>query len=133
MREIPVDSTKVQFIGTGKAAARAEYGELSDGSRRRTGNQAVDDNGVPVWVVDVIVDDDDADRAEIAGVRVSSYDEPTTEKWRPVRFVNLRVKPWADTGGNFTKIAFSWLADGIEASGTAGRPKPVPPSEQAAS
>lgn len=117
MREIPVDSSKVTFIGTGKAAARAEYAQLSDGTTRRTGEQAKDDHGVPVWVVDVLIDDDDTDRAEIAGVRVSSYDEPKTDKWRPVRFTNLRVKPWVDSGGNFSKVAYSWLADGIEGQG----------------
>lgn len=117
MKIIPVDASKVTFIGTGKAAARAEYAPDATGNNRRTGNQARDDNGVPVWVVDVLIDDDEADRAEIAGVRVSSHDEPTTKKWEPVRFVNLRVKPWADSGGNFAKVAFSWLADGIEGAG----------------
>ncbi|GAA1106794.1 hypothetical protein [Pseudonocardia alni] len=117
MKIIPVDASKVTFIGTGKAAARAEYAPDAEGNSRRTGNQARDDNGVPVWVVDVLIDDEDADRAEIAGVRVSSHDEPVTEKWKPVRFTNLRVKPWADSGGNFAKVAFSWLADGIEGQG----------------
>ncbi|SFO52765.1 hypothetical protein SAMN05216207_107815 [Pseudonocardia ammonioxydans] len=123
MREIPVDTTKVQFIGTGKSAARAEYAQLSDGSTRRTGEQATDDHGVPIWVVDVLVDDDDADRAEIAGVRVASYDEPQTPKWQPVKFRNLRCKPWADSSGNFTKVAFSWLADGIDGQGGQHKPQ----------
>lgn len=117
MKEIPVDTNKVTMIGTGKAAKRAEYVEMSDGSKRKSGDQAKDDHGVPIWVIDVLVDDDDTDRAEIAGVRVSTHDEPRIEKWKPVKFVNLRAKPWVDSGGNFSKVAFSWLADGIEGQG----------------
>ena len=35
MRRIPVDATRIRFIGTGKSAARAKYAELADGSRKR--------------------------------------------------------------------------------------------------
>ncbi|WP_214370667.1 hypothetical protein [Pseudonocardia sp. H11422] len=116
MRAIPVDTSRVQFIGTGKAAARAEYVELSDGSRRRSGEQAKDDHGVPVWVVDVLVDDDESDRAEVVGVKVASYDEPRTEKWKPVRFVNLVAVPYVAQGTN--RVALSMRADGIEGAGS---------------
>lgn len=112
MRAIPVDTNRVTFIGTGKAAARAEYVELSDGSRKRSGEQAKDDHGVPVWVIDVLVDDDDADRAEVVGVKISSRDEPRTEKWKPVRFHNLVVVPYVDRGSN--RVALSLRADGID-------------------
>lgn len=112
MRSIPVDTSKVTFVGTGKAAARAEYVELSDGSRKRSGNQATDDNGTPVWVVDVLVDDDESDRAEVVGVKVSSHEEPRTEKWKPVKFVNLVAVPYVQQGTN--RVALSMRADGIE-------------------
>lgn len=123
MRTIPVDTTRITLIGTGKAAARAEYAELSDGSRRRTGEQAKDkDSGAPVWVVDVLVDDDDADRAEVVSVKVASWDEPRTEKWKPVRFVGLVAVPYVDSGSN--RSALSFRADGIEGQ-PAAAPKPV--------
>lgn len=118
MRAIPVDTNKVQLIGTGKAAARAEYVELSDGSRRRSGEQAKDDNGVPMWTIDVLVDDEDADRAEIASVKVASHDEPRTEKWKPVRFVGLVAVPYVAQGTN--RVALSFRADGIEGQGRKG-------------
>jgi hypothetical protein len=35
MRRIPVDTTRVRFVGTGKSAARAQYAVLADGSRKR--------------------------------------------------------------------------------------------------
>ncbi len=113
MRAIPVDTTKVNFIGTGKGSARAEYVELNDGTRKRSGNQAKDETtGLPLWVVDVLVDDDDADRAEIAGVKVSARDEPVTEKWRPVKFIGLVAVPYVDNGSG--RVALSWRAEGIE-------------------
>lgn len=120
MRSIPVDTNRVALIGTGKSAARAEYVELSDGQRRRSGNQAKDDNGVPVWVIDVLVDDPEADRAEVVGVRVSSHDEPTTEKWKPVRFKNLVAVPYADRSTG--RVALSMRADGIEGQAQAHKP-----------
>lgn len=113
MRSIPVDCDKVTFIGTGKAAARAEYVELSDGSRKRSGEQAKDpDSGLPVWVLDVLVDDDEADRAEVVGVKIASRDEPHTEKWKPVRFTNLVITPYVDRGSG--RVALSLKADGVE-------------------
>lgn len=113
MRRIPVDTTKVAFIGTGKAAARAKYAELSDGSRRRVPDaQDTNDDGVPMWVVDVLVDDDDADRAEVIGVKVASYEEPVTAKWQPVRFVNLVALGYVAQGTG--RVAYSFTADAIE-------------------
>ena len=120
MRQIPVDTSRITLIGTGKAAARAEYVELSDGQRRRSGNQAKDDNGVPVWVVDVLVDDETSDRAEVVGVRVSSHEEPVTEKWKPVRFRNLVAVPYADRSTG--RVALSMRADGIEGPAQAHKP-----------
>lgn len=116
MRRIPVDTTKVQFVGTGKTAARAKYAELSDGSRKRIPD-AQDSNaeGVPMWVVDVLVDDDDADRAEVVSVKVASFEEPSTTKWQPVRFRNLIALGYVAQGTN--RVAFSFTADAIEAAG----------------
>lgn len=116
MRRIPVDTSKLQFIGTGKAAARAKYAELSDGSRRRVPDaQDTDEHGTPLWVVDVLVDDDESDRAEVIGVKVASYEEPTTAKWQPVRFRNLVALGYVAQGTN--RVAYSFTADGIEQAG----------------
>lgn len=117
MRMIPVDTSKIAFIGTGKAAARAEYVELSDGSRRRSGNQAHELNedgskGMPLWVTDVIIDDPDSDRAEVVGVRVASWEEPVTAKWQPVKFINLVVLPYVDQRTN--RVGLSFRCDGID-------------------
>jgi hypothetical protein len=118
MRAIPVDITRITFIGTGKAAEKAEYVELSDGQRRRSGNQQKNDAGVPVWTVDVIVDDDEAMRAEAIGVTVASYDPPVTKKWAPVVFRNLTAVIYRDNATGQPKVSLK--ADGIE--NTAAKP-----------
>lgn len=119
MRSIPIDGARIQLIGTGKAAAKAEYVELADGQRRRSGEQARNVDRVPEWVVDVLVDDPDADRAEVVGVKVASHDEPVTAKWQPVRFTGLVAVPYVGQNG---RVALSLRADGIEAV-AAGSPK----------
>jgi hypothetical protein len=110
MRSIPVDLSRVQFIGTGKFVEKPEYVELSDGSRKRSGNQAKDDAGTPLWTVDVIVDDEDAMRAEAIGVTVASYDEPVTPKWQPVKFREVTATIYMRDG----RPAVSLRAEGIE-------------------
>ena len=126
MRRIPIDTTRITFVGTGKAAARAEYVEATDGQpggeRRtvRSGNQERDkDSGLPMWVVDVLVDDDEADRAEVIGVKIASHDEPATAKWQPVRFRNLTANVYTGRDG---RPALSFRADGIDGAPAAHKP-----------
>ena len=116
MRRIPVDCTRVRFLGTGKAAARAKYAELSDGSRKRVpDSHDTDDQGRPLWTVDVFVDDPDADRAEIASVKLASFEVPETRLGEPVTFVGLTALPYVLAGQNRVSLSFS--AEGIEGAG----------------
>lgn len=120
MRRIPIDTTRISFVGTGKAAERAEYVELTDGSRKRSGNQAKDqETGLPIFVVDVLVDDDEADRAEVIGVKILSKYPPETAKWQPVRFINLTAMAYTDQRSG--RVAFSFTADGIEGQVTTSK------------
>ncbi len=113
MRAIPVDTTRIRFIATGKHAARAVYAELTDGSRKRVpDSHDQDDQGRPLWVVDVMVDDPEADRAEIAGVKIASFEVPETKLGEEVRFINLVAVPYVASGTG--RVAMSWRADGIE-------------------
>ena len=111
MRSIPVDLSRVQFIGTGKVIEKSEYVELSDGQRRASGQQAKDDAGTPLWTVDVIVDDDDAKRAEAVGVTVASYDMPTSPKWQPVAFREVTATIYLDQRSG--RPAVSLRAEGM--------------------
>jgi len=115
MRTIPVDSTRCVLIGTGKVSAKAEYGELSNGDRRPTGNQARDEaTGLPLWVIDVLVDDDDARRAEVVGVTVPAAEEPTTAKYQPVRFRGVTARIYSDRASGQARV--SLVADGVESN-----------------
>lgn len=124
MRRIPVDTTRVNFIGSGKVAARAQYAELSDGSRRRVPDaQDTNEHGVPLWVVDVYLDDDEADRAEVVSVKVASYDEPKNDKLKPIKFVNLVALGYVQQGTS--RVAYSFTADGIEGQGGKAHQQPA--------
>lgn len=113
MRSIPVDLSRCALIGTGKCSAKMAYAQLSDGSTRATGEQARDEStGMPLWVVDVLVEDDDARRAEVVGVTVPSYDEPVTPKYRPVAFRNVTATIYTDRSTNRAMV--SMRAEGIE-------------------
>ena len=124
MRSIPVDLTRITFIGTGKVIEKAEYVELSDGSRRASGQQAKDEAGTPLWTVDVIIDDDDARRAEAIGVTVATYEPPDTPKWAPVRFREVTATIYTDQRSGRPMV--SLRAEGIE------RPAAVRPAPTAA-
>ncbi|MEK6438753.1 hypothetical protein [Pseudonocardia sp. T1-2H] len=111
MRSIPVDIARVALIGTGKASPKAEYVQLSDGQTRRSGNQATDGNGMPLWTVDVLVDDDDAVRSEVIGVTVPAYEEPIIAKFQPVQFRNVVAKIYTDRASGQAKV--SLVAEGL--------------------
>lgn len=120
MRRIPVDTTRVRFIGTGKAAARAKYAELSDGSRKRVPDaQDTNEAGVPMWIIDVLVDDPDAERAEVASVKVAAYEVPETRLGQEVKFVGLVALPYVQQGTS--RVALSFSADSIEGIGQVAR------------
>lgn len=122
MRSIPVDLSRCTLIGTGKVSSKAEYVELSDGSRKASGNQARDEStGLPLWVVDVLVDDDDARRAEVVGVTVPFPDEPVTPKWRPVAFKNVTATVYVDRASGQAKT--SLRAEGMDS--VVGKPAPA--------
>lgn len=114
MRNLPVDASKITLLASGKIMPKPEYAELSDGSRRRVpGGQAKDQTtGMPLWIVDCYLDDDDEEadgRAEIVGVTLSCYERPVVQKLRPVQFVGLVANAYIRDG----RVAFSFRADGI--------------------
>jgi hypothetical protein len=125
MRNIPVDSTRVRFIATGKHAARARYAEMAPDATGKVERKRVPDShdqdaqGRPLWVVDVMVDDPDADRAEIAAVKVASHEVPETRLGEEVRFVNLTCSAYVQNGSKWP--TFTFRADGIERPAAAGK------------
>jgi hypothetical protein len=116
MRAIPVDTSKLQLIATGKIAPKPKYAKLADGTSKRVdGQQDTDDMGNGLWVIDCMVDDgaDDEDgRAEIVGVTVASPDRPKVTKFAPVAFVDLVATVYRDRMTGQPKTSFK--ASGIK-------------------
>lgn len=115
MRNLPIDSTQISLISSGKCMPKAEYAELSDGSRKRVpGKQAVDrESGMPLWVVDCYVDDDEEEgRAEIVGVTVAQYERPQVTKFQPIEFVGLVASGYVRDG----RVQFTFRAIGVALS-----------------
>jgi hypothetical protein len=111
MRNIPVDTTAVRFIGTGKGVARAKYtDEDAQGNRKRIKDQfETDDQGRTIFVVDCLVQDDTADRAEIASVKIPAWSEPVVAFGDVVEFVGLVAVPYVQNG----RVMMSFRANGI--------------------
>lgn len=119
MRNLPLDADRVNLIASGKFVPAAVYAQLSDGSTKRVPDkQAVTDEnhpmgaGVPIWKIDVFVDDDESDRAEAVAVTVASYEEPVAKKFHPVKFKNLRATVYVDRGSGRAQVSLK--ADGID-------------------
>jgi hypothetical protein len=112
MRTIPIDSSRLSLLASGKLMAKPEYAELSDGTKRRVpGAQATDrETGLPLWVIDCFLDDDEEEgRAEIVGVTVAAREKPVVQKFRPVEFVDLVASAYVRDG----RTAFTFRAAGI--------------------
>lgn len=115
MRNLPIDTDRLALLAAGKCMAVAEYAELADGTKRRVpGAQAKDrDTGLPLWVVDCFVDDEDEDgRAEIVGVKVASNEKPQVQKLRPIQFVGLVASGYLRDG----RVTYTFRASGIAPS-----------------
>ncbi|MFR9803651.1 hypothetical protein ACL02T_15280 [Pseudonocardia sp. RS010] len=112
-----LDTNRTTLIFSGKVIPKAEYVELTNGERRRSGNQAKDENGTPLWTMDCFSADDDSMRAEVVAVTVASHEEPTARQFAPVKFVNLRANVYVNSQTG--RAATSLRADGVEGANQA--------------
>jgi len=113
MANLPIDASKITLVATGKVRPVAVYAEDAAGQNRRVpGAQEKSDFGLPLWAVDVLLDDDDATRVEAISVKVPSNEEPVVAKFQPVTFHGLTCKPWVN-GRAGNQIALSMRAEGI--------------------
>lgn len=113
MANLPIDASSITLVATGKVRPVAVYAEMADGSRKRVpGEQEKSDMGVPLWAVDVQLDDEEATRTEAVAVKVASAEQPEPPKWRPVQFYGLTCKPYVPRGSS--QVALSMRAEGID-------------------
>lgn len=127
MANLPIDAGQITLVATGKVRPVAVYAEMADGSRKRVpGEQEKSDFGIPLWAIDVQLDDDEATRTEAIAVKVPSTEEPQPPKWRPITFTGLTCKPYVPNGGR--QVALSMRADGIATESAASGAKKSAPA-----
>lgn len=121
MATLPIDASKITLVATGKVRPVAVYAEMADGSKKRVpGEQEKDAFGLPMWAVDVQLDDDNDSRTEAIAVKVPSTEQPEPPKWRPITFTGLTCKPYVPNGGR--QVALSMRAEGIDTGSTSTAP-----------
>lgn len=106
MPTFAVDSSRTTMIATGKVTAVTEW---TDG--KRTDNPKRDPNtGMPLWLIDCLVDDDAA-RSTVAGVEVGSLTQPVVQKLRPITFVGLAVSVYVNRSSG--ALTARWSAENV--------------------
>jgi hypothetical protein len=73
---------------------------------------------VPCGRIDVLVDDREAERAEVAAVKVAMHEVPVTRLGQEVKFVGLTALPYVASGTNRVALSFS---EGMEGAGQVPR------------
>lgn len=91
-----------------------------DRSTKEKPVQRLDENGVPLWQVDVLDGDPDVKkRARQVTVRIASKTQPVppnrdgNSPFIAVRFDGLRARAWVDDSGPRPQIAWSFTASGM--------------------
>lgn len=108
-----VDTTATQILSGGTVEPVTIWAELSDGSRRPTGEQERDERNRHIWRVSAILPAlGDRDKAEIITVQVASMDEPQVGNLaEPLMFDRLQVRPAVNRRSG--QLALYWSAEGV--------------------
>ncbi|MFC4951284.1 hypothetical protein [Pseudonocardia sp. GCM10023141] len=123
MRSYPIDAERVRLISTGTVSPVTKWVELSDGSRRPdpTGRQDEDENGRPLWRVEVIMpadEGDDRDKTGVAEITVASKDRPDPGAFGDLLvFEGLVVSPGYVNKRSGQLTPARWSANGIRKQG----------------
>ncbi|MDN5917377.1 MAG: hypothetical protein L0I76_20145 [Pseudonocardia sp.] len=119
MRSYPIDAARVRLISTGNVNAVPAWVELADGSRRPdpNGRQEADDQGRPLWRIEVITpadEGDDRDKTAVAEITIASQDQPDVGTFGELlTFESLIVTPGYLNKKSGQLTAARWTASGI--------------------
>lgn len=80
--------------------------------------QAVNDQGVPLWVVDGLLDDG-SDRANVVGIRIASPVQPEVKRFAPLNFASLTVSAYVNR--NTGQLGVTYEGELATASGSGRR------------
>jgi hypothetical protein len=92
-----LDAKSTTYLWTGKTTAVPNFDVDTPPGQPRP--QATDQDGTPLWTIDVLVEDENADRAQVAGVRVAAAHQPVFEKFKAVPFIGLSVSVYVNKAG----------------------------------
>lgn len=112
----PIDGTRIGLISTGKVHAVPVW---KDGTLVQGAQESDPATGLPLWTVDVVIDDGDENaRSEAVGVRVPAPSAPVVQRWTPVMFERLSITVRNNKAGGLTSY---WSAAGVAQPGPSRR------------
>lgn len=118
MRTLKIDTDRTDLRSTGVVSPVPLWVELSDGSRRPdpNGRQAIDEQGRPRWVVELVApadEKDERDATTVVKVEIASHDRPDAGPFgAAVKLDDLAMSsPYVRKDGKLS--APMWFAAGI--------------------
>lgn len=106
-----LDVTATQILAAGNAAVAVPNWDVQTAPGQEK-PQAVNDNGVPLWVVDGLLDDG-SDRANVVGIRIASPVQPEVKRFTPLAFSSLILTAYVNRkSGQLTAMYEGELATG---------------------
>lgn len=89
-----LDTTATQILAAGNAAVPVADWDVQTAPGQPK-PQAVNEQGVPIWVVDGLLDDG-SDRANVVGIRIASPVQPEVKRFQPLGFSSLTLTAYVN-------------------------------------
>lgn len=129
MTTYAVDIARQSMIATGVVNPVDEW-EGERGNRKRTGNQAKTDDGVPLWSVEVgyITESFDKQMTVNAGVTTPAAEKPDPAPYTPIEFAGLSAMVRVNYKSG--QLVESWTAEGLVSFTPVNGKAPAAPKPQ---
>jgi len=112
-----LDVTSTPILAAGNAAVPVANWDVQTAPGQPK-PQAVNDQGVPLWVVDGLLDDG-SDRANVVGIRIASPVQPEVKRFAPLNFASLTVSAYVNR--NTGQLGVTYEGELATASGSGRR------------